>query len=36
VPNDAKGGRYVSNVNLIALDPPRLGPVFPFGWFDDD
>jgi len=36
VPNDAKGGRYVSNVNLIALNPPRLGPVFPFWFFGDD
>jgi hypothetical protein len=36
VPDDIKGGRYVSNVNLIAFNPPRLGPVFPFGWFGDD
>jgi DMSO/TMAO reductase YedYZ molybdopterin-dependent catalytic subunit len=36
VPGDIKGGRYVSNVNLVAFDPPRLGPTFPFGWFGDD
>jgi hypothetical protein len=34
VPSDKKGGRYVSNVNLIAFDPPRSG--LPFGWFGDD
>jgi len=36
VPSDKKGGRYVSNVNLIAFNPPRVGAVFPFGWFGDD
>lgn len=36
VPSDAKGGRYVSNVNLIAFNPTRLGPTFPFCWFGDD
>jgi hypothetical protein len=35
VPGDAKSGRYVSNVNPIALNPPRLGPVFP-SWFCGD
>ena len=34
VPSDKKGGRYVSNVNLIAFNPPRSG--LPFGWFGDD
>ena len=34
VPDDKKGGRYVSNVNQVALNPPRLGPNFPF--FGDD
>jgi hypothetical protein len=36
VPSDSKGGRYVSNVNLIAFSPPRNGAIFPFGWFGDD
>jgi Oxidoreductase molybdopterin binding domain len=36
VPGDSKGGRYVSNVNLIAFDPPRLGPRFHFACFDGD
>jgi len=30
------GGRYVSNVNLVAFNPPRLGPIFPFWFFGDD
>jgi len=34
VPNDKKGGRYVSNVNQVAFNPPRLGPNFRF--FGDD
>jgi hypothetical protein len=34
VPSDKKGGRYVSNVNLISFNPPRSG--LPFGWFGDD
>jgi DMSO/TMAO reductase YedYZ molybdopterin-dependent catalytic subunit len=34
VPNDKKGGRYVSNVNQVAFNPPRLGSNFPF--FGDD
>jgi hypothetical protein len=36
VPNDIAGGRYVSNVDLIALNPPRLGPMFGFHFFGDD
>ncbi len=35
VPNDKKGGRYVSNVNLVALNPLRGGPDFSFGLFGD-
>jgi DMSO/TMAO reductase YedYZ molybdopterin-dependent catalytic subunit len=34
VPGDKKGGRYVSSVNQVAFNPPRLGPNFPF--FGDD
>src|SRR5262245_54077304 len=36
VPGDSRGRRYVSNVNLLALNPPRLGPVFPFWSLGDD
>jgi DMSO/TMAO reductase YedYZ molybdopterin-dependent catalytic subunit len=36
VPGDIKGGRYVSNVNLVAFNPPRQGPIFPFWFFGDD
>ena len=36
VPGDSKGGRYVSNVNLIAFDPPRSGSDFHFGLLGDD
>jgi DMSO/TMAO reductase YedYZ molybdopterin-dependent catalytic subunit len=36
VPNDKAGGRYVSNVNLVAFNPPRVGSDFPFGWFGED
>jgi len=30
VPDDIRGGRYVSNVNLIALNPPSRGGIIPF------
>ncbi len=36
VPADKKGGRYVSNVNLVAFNPPRIGPDFSFGLLGDD
>jgi len=36
VPDDIRGGRYVSNVNLIALNPPLRGPIFPFPSLQED
>ena len=36
VPGDSKGGRYVSNVNLIAFDPPPSGPAIDIGSLAED
>ena len=36
VPDDKKGGRYVSNVNLVAFKPPRQAPDFGFGFLSDE